>query len=220
VTFGDFPGPLVPPNPNISVAFVAKFSSSGILVDCSLFGAGSEKGRAIALNGSGSVYITGETYSPNLFVSSGAFQHHKLSPTSNASVFVTRLDDPGVPVFSTYFSGSNGDTFATGISVQPNEQVYVAGYTSSTTLPGAPAIVPNPTAGFVTKFAPYLEGIDYTQFLGAQINGFAVTQSASRFPWMLSHAILYTAGYRYTGSNVDAFVVKLEESPLIVAAPF
>lgn len=219
-TFGNFPGPLVPPNPNISAAYVAKFSTSGIIVNCALFGTGSEKGRAIAVNGPGSVYIAGETFSPNLFVSSGAFQHQKLSPTSDASIFVTRLDDPGIPVFSTYFSGSDGDTFATGISVQPNEQVYIAGYTSSTTLPGAPAIIPNPSAGFVTKFAPFLTGIDYTQFLGAQINGFAVTQSASRFPWMLPHTNLYTAGDRFTGSNLDAFVVKLEESSGIVTFPF
>ena len=219
VTFGTFPGPLVPPNPNISAAYVAKFNPNGILVNCALFGQGSEKGRAIAVNASGSVYIAGETFSPNLFVSSGAFQHQKLSPASNASVFVARLDDPGLPVYSTYFSGSNGDTFATGISLLPNDVVYVSGYTSSTTLPGAPAITPNPTAGFVTKFARFLTGIDYTQFLGAQINGFAVTQPA-RFPSILNRPILYTAGYRFTGSNVDAFVVKLEEPSVIVAFPF
>ena len=217
--FGTFPGPLVPPNPNISAAYVAKFNSSGMILNCSLFGAGSEKGRAIAVNEPGSVYIAGETFSPNLFVSSGAFQHTKLSPTSNASVFVTRIDEPGLPVFSTYFSGSNGDTFATGISVQPNDVVYVAGYTSSTTLPGAPAITPNPTAGFVTKFASFLTGINYTQFLGAQINGFAVTQFRS-VVFALSHPILYTAGYRFTGSNVDAFVVKLDEPVVIVTEPF
>jgi hypothetical protein len=220
-TFGTFPGPLLPPNPNISAAYVAKFNPNGYIVNCALFGVGSEKGRAIAVNGPGSVYIAGETFSPDLFVSSGAFQHQKLSPTSNASVFVTRLDDPGLPVYSTYFSGSDGDTLATGISVQPSTQVvYVAGYTSSTTLPGAPAIVPNPTAGFVAKFKPFLTGIDYTQFLGAQINGFAVTQSTFRFPWMLSHPILYTAGYRFTGNNVDAFVVKLDESPVVVVKQF
>jgi hypothetical protein len=220
-TFGTFPGPLLPPNPNISAAYVAKFHPNGFIVNCSLFGAGSEKGRAIAVNGPGSVYIAGETFSPDLFVSSGALQHQKISPVSNASIFVTRLDDPGLPVYSTYFSGSDGDTFAEGISVDPSTQVvYVAGYTSSRTLPGAPAIVPNPTAGFVTKFKPFLTGIDYTQFLGAQINGFAVTQSASRFPWILSHPILYTAGYRFTGSNVDAFVVKLDESPFAVVRQF
>jgi hypothetical protein len=220
-TFGTFPGPLLPPNPNISAAYVAKFDPRGFIVNCTLFGSGSEKGRAIAVNGPGSVYIAGETFSPDLFVSSGAFQHQKLSPTSNASIFVTRLDDPGLPVYSTYFSGSNGDTFATGISVRTDTQVvYVSGSTSSTTLPGAPAIVPNPTAGFVTKFKPFLTGIDYTQFIGAQINGLAVTQSVSRFPWILSHPILYTAGYRFTGNNVDAFVVKLDESPLVVVQQF
>lgn len=219
-TFGSFPGQLVPPNPNISVAFVARFSETGLLKNCALFGAGAEKGRAIAVFEPGSVYITGETYSTNLFVSSLAFQHQKLSPTTDASVFVTRLDDPGLPVYSTYFSGYEGDTFATGISVLPNQQVYVAGYTSSRTLPDAPAIIPNPTAGYVSKFTPFLTGLDYTQFLGAQINGFAVTQTTARFPWIVSHSILYTAGYRYTGSNVDAFVVKLEETPTILANPF
>jgi hypothetical protein len=47
---------------------------------------------------------------------------------------------------------------------------------TSTTFPGAPPIKPNPTAGFLVKLTPALNVLNYTVFLGAQINGLAVLQ--------------------------------------------
>jgi hypothetical protein len=121
-------------------------------------------------------------------------------------------------VFSTYLSGSNGDTYINAIAMNSGGEIYVAGDTSSTTLPGAPAITPNPTAGFFTKLNSTLSSLSYTVFLGAKINGLVVTQPFPRLP-IFTYPTIYTAGYRYTGglnaANTDAFVVKLDEQPLI-----
>jgi len=91
----------------------------------------------------------------------------------------------------------------------------VAGYTSATSFPGAPPITPNPYAGFLTKFTPQLSAIKYTTFLGAGIEGIVVTQAVPIF--FPTYPQIYTTGYRYTGglnlSNVDGFVVKLDEKP-------
>lgn len=190
-----------------STAFVSMFEPNGAARFSVYFGGGSDVGYAIAALDVGSVFIAGATSSFNLPVSSGAFQHNKPSPGNLASGFAAKIVDPGLFVFSTYLSGSNGDTFAKAISLHPSGAIYVAGNTSSTTFPGAPRLTPDPSAGFVVKFQPYLNALDYTVFLGAAINGIAVLNGTPG---------LFTTGWRYTGghnpSNADAFVVRLDEN--------
>jgi len=160
-------------------------------------------------------YVTGfvgpNTYFPT---SVGAFQTARPSP-SGYGTFVAELDSTyGERVYSSYLGGSNGSTVPTAIAVQGGN-VYVAGNTSSTSFPGAPAITPNPTAGWVVKLAPQLNGLNYTTFLGASINGIAVDLRRLVFYSTQSNVEIYTAGYRFTGSTAyqsqDAFAVKLVE---------
>jgi len=71
------------------------------------------------------------------------------------------------------------------------------------------------------KFDPSGNGPLYTTFLGLKINGVAVDK---RPPIIVpTYATIYTAGVRLTGgtaaSNQDAFVVKLDEAPVIVVHP-
>jgi hypothetical protein len=114
-------------------------------------------------------------------------------------------------MYSTYLSGTTGSTLARAIAVGGGGQVYVAGWTSSTTFPGAPAITPNPAAGFLCKLTPGLKALESTTFLGAGINGIALN-GLSLYPQ------IYTTGYRYTGglnsANLDAFVVGLSDAPV------
>ena len=89
--------------------------------------------------------------------------------------------------------------------------------------PSAPPITPNPTAGFLVKMDKDGNGPLYTVFLGAAINSVAVVQPTRNLGVVLTYPSIYTAGYRFTGgtaaSNQDAFVVKLDEAPVIVAHP-
>jgi hypothetical protein len=207
-----------------STAFVTKLKPGGLGTAYSvLWGGGGDSGLAITADANGNAYVAGATTSPNLLTSSGAFQKTKISPNTSVSSFVTRMTDPGIWVFSTYVSGSNGDTYANAIALDRYGDVYVAGDTSSTTLPGAPLIVPNPTAGFLMKLNSTLSTNNYTIFLGAQINGLVVTQPFTRLP-IFTYPTIYTSGYRYTdgtnASNTDAFVVKLDERPVIYPFPF
>jgi hypothetical protein len=59
----------------------------------------------------------------------------------------------------------------------------------------------------------------YTTFLGLKINGVAVNKPRPKN--VPTYATIYTAGVRLTGgtaaSNQDAFVVKLDEAPVIIA---
>lgn len=155
--------------------------------------------------------------------SPGALQTVRPS-LSGYGTFVAEFDSTyGGRTYSSYLGGSNGSTVPTAIAVQGGK-VYVAGNTSSTSFPGAPAITPNPTAGWVVKLAPQLNSLYYTTFLGASINGIAVDLRYQRFT-TISNVEVYTAGYRFTGSTAisseDAFAVKLVEpasSPIICCA--
>jgi hypothetical protein len=207
------------PSGAASMAFVTKLKPGGLgAVYSILWGGGADSGLAITADANGNAYVAGATNSFNLLTSSGAFQKTKPSPASAVSSFVTKFADPGLWVFSTYLSGINGDTYANAIALNRAGDIYVAGDTSSRTLPRAPPITPNPTAGFLTKLNPILSALNYTVFLGAQINGLAITQPFTRLP-IFTYPTIYTCGYRYTGginaANTDAFVVKLDERPVL-----
>ena len=104
-----------------------------------------------------------------------------------------------------------------GLALDRAGEIYVVGETSSTTFPLAPAITPNPWAGFLAKFTPQMNALDYVKFLGAGIYGVAIHQAYS--PIRPTYPQVYVAGYRYTGSTdsiaEDAFVSMLDETPTI-----
>jgi hypothetical protein len=106
--------------------FVTKFNPEGTQLLYSTFlgghttslGGGEDRGKSIAVDSSGSAYITGETGSPNFPISNpfrstwgGAFVT-KLSPTGNALIYSSNLD-----AYDT-----------TGIAVDGSGSAYVVGH--------------------------------------------------------------------------------------------
>lgn len=68
-------------------------------------------GNAIAVDGAGDAYITGETVSTNFpGVNASSFQPTKQGAANSYDVFVTKLNAAGTAiVYSTYLGGSGGD---------------------------------------------------------------------------------------------------------------
>jgi hypothetical protein len=178
------------------------------------FGGGSSYATAIAVDSNYNGYITGQTIS-GFPTTPEAFQPAK--PSTGPTAFVAKLVPLGEISNATYLGGTNGSSDGLSIAVDEAGQILVAGMTSSTNFPGAPAITPNPTAGFLSKLTPQLNTLDYTTFLGAQISGVAVLHPSGIHTTLYSQ--IYTAGSRYTGGidyqYLDAFVVKLSESPVV-----
>ncbi len=121
----------------ISDAFyVALKPKENLLVRSLQFGgSGAEWGRGIAVDGSGSVYLTGFTSSNDMPLAGTPFQ----DSYEYNDLFIARFAPDGELRYSTYFGGSGREGFNeithASIAVTPIRDVIVAGYTSSNDFP-------------------------------------------------------------------------------------
>jgi hypothetical protein len=116
-------------------AFITKLNSGGSALDYStlLGGSASDSGMGIAVDSSGSMYVSGSTYSSNFPTTSGAF--NRTYGGGNGDAIVVKLNPAGsVLAYSTYFGGS-GQEFGRDIAVDNNGYVYMAGDTLSPDFP-------------------------------------------------------------------------------------
>ena len=204
-------------------AFVSKLNSTGsdLLFSTYLGGSADEFGNGIAVDGSGNIYVAGNTNSDN-FPTQNAFQAGPSPTESGGNAFVTKLN-PSVPsyVFSTYLGGSAKDE-ANGIAIDSATNVYVTGNTRSTDFPTVVNAVQTKigdTSGdaFVTKFNSGGSSLSYSTYLGGNNNdaGFGIAvdisgnayvtgvTASTNFP--TANAIQPVSG----GPSNDAFVTKL-----------
>ena len=178
VTAGAFQTTNASLNPNTGLAptpdaFFAKFNPSGTRVYSTFLGGNSgDVGTAIALDSLGSAYIGGYTYSKNLPTTAGAFQALPVTFDTNIYVgFVSKFSPSGALSYSTYLSGSSGDTVL-GIAADSSGVVYVVGQTFSANFPVlAPLIGTKPglaadSAGFASVLNNSGSGLVSSTFLG------------------------------------------------------
>lgn len=130
-----------------------------------LGGSAFDQARAIAVDATGSAYITGLTGSTN-FPVANAF---RSASAGGNDVFVTKLNPAGTAiVYSTYLGGSSSDD-ASGIAVDNLGNAYVTGQTYSTDFPVANAFR-SASAGatdvFLTKLNPAGSALVYSTYLG------------------------------------------------------
>jgi hypothetical protein len=170
---------------------------------------------AIAVDGTGSAYVTGYTQSTN-FPTLSPYQATYLG---GQDVVVTKLTPSGnALVYSTYLGGAGSDTGA-GIAVDAAGSAYVTGWTSSTDFPTLLAY--QATRGgsydaFVTKLAPAGNALVYSTYLGGTSldQGWAIavdgvgaayvtgTTQSTNFPTLSAYQATSHGGF-------DAFVAKL-----------
>ncbi len=143
-------------------AFITKLDSSGknILFSIRLGGSLDDAGRAIAVDPSGNIYLTGSTYSTD-FPILNAYQ-----PTNKGSrdAFIVKLNSSGAVVYSTYLGGSArqrsgmpADDHGYGIAADSQGNAYVTGESRSTDFPATITGLtnsPNWGEAFVAGFGP------------------------------------------------------------------
>ena len=119
--------------------FVTKINAAGSALVYSSYvgGSGSDVGRGIAVDSSGNVYVTGDTFSsdfPTVNQIPGACQG-SCGTGNDDNVFVTKINAAGSAlVYSTYIGGSGGAAGA-AIAVDSSGNAFVTGFTQSSDFP-------------------------------------------------------------------------------------
>ncbi|MEP7288199.1 MAG: SBBP repeat-containing protein [Chloroflexota bacterium] len=205
-------------------AFVVKLNAagSGLVYSTYLGGSGSDdNGIEIAVDSSGSAYVTGSTNSADFPTTTGAFQTTFSGGFDDA--FVVKLNAAGSGlVYGTYLGGS-GDDNGAGIAVDGSSSVYVTGTTFSADFPTTIGAfqttfgMSGVTDAFVVKLNAAGSGLAYGTYLGGIIddngNGIAVDSSGSAYVAGYTDSANFpttTGAFQtiYSGGD-DAFVVKL-----------
>jgi hypothetical protein len=201
--------------------FVAKLTADGtsLIYATYLGGNDMDSGRAIAVDSSGAVYITGITKSLNFPTVAGSFRR---TPIGQSDVFVTKLSPSGSAVeFSTYIRGAGDDT-ATGIAVDNTSNVYVAGYTSSYDFPTYHAFQSSfqggPSDAFVFKLDASGSTFVYSSYIGGVGNdvamGIALNASGEAFLVGSTDSVNFPIRnpVQSKAKDTDAFLVRLDAS--------
>ncbi|MEZ5401570.1 MAG: SBBP repeat-containing protein [Bryobacteraceae bacterium] len=159
--------------PHSTDGFLTKFNliTREIVTSTYLGGASTEAVRGIAIDGSGSVYVTGETLSPDFPTTPGAYDPTIGGPSD---IFVSKFTGSTL-VWSTFIGGSAAETSHV-IALGPGGIVAIGGSSNSTDFPTVAA--PQPALrGFDDAVALRLNAsgsalLDST-FLGGTLNDVA-----------------------------------------------
>jgi Beta-propeller repeat len=146
--------------------FVAKLNPAGNSLEYCTYMGGSNDDRAygIAVDSSGSAYVTGTTTSPN-FPTRNAEQS-SLAGSRNAFVF--KLNSLGDMLeFSTFLGGSGADT-AYAIAIDSSGNSYIVGDTTSLNFPASGYQTSNRGSqdAFIAKLSPTGQQLVFATYLG------------------------------------------------------
>ena len=216
-------------------AFIMKLNPAGdAIVYSSVFGGGDydDYGSSIAVDQSGSAYITGRTFSSNFPTTTGALQTTFGNPSNHraADAFVTKFSPDGASfVYSTYLGGSGGD-FGDGIFVDASGAAYITGSTGSPNFSVTPGALQTSLAGmsnaFVAKLNAAGTNLVYSTYLGGKCldEGHAITIDASgnayftgttmsaEFPTTPGAIQTTLKSYPCSSQNGDVFVSKINST--------
>jgi len=156
-------------------AFVAKLDPGGSRLEFVTYigGSGMDRGGGIVVAEDGTVWITGQTTSPDFPVTDGAFG-------GAADAFVARIRADGTAVDFAAFVGGSGVDSGTGIARDADGYVYLTGNTASSdfaTVSATQAELGGPSDAFVIKLDPSGREAAYATYLGGRDGndaGFAI----------------------------------------------
>ncbi len=228
-TFQTFPatvGPDLHDNGG-SDAFVAKVNAAGTaLVYCGYIGGSDDDfGNAIAVDGSGNAYVTGQTFSTEATFPVTVGPDLTLNSLLFSDAFVAKVNAAGTAlVYCGYIGGSDEDQ-GNGIAVDSSGNAYVTGYTYSAQATFPVTVGPDLTFNsnglsdaFVAKVNAAGTALLYCGYIGGGDDDFgnAIALDSSRNAYVTGHTFSTqatfpeTVGPDLTSNGLsDAFVAKV-----------
>lgn len=194
--------------------FITKLNPSGSALVYSTYvgGSGDDCIAGLTVDGSGDVFATGNTTSPDFQTTSGSFQPKYAGPTVLpffvdqlfGDAFLLKLNPAGNQlVFSTYFGGS-GDDYGMGLALDSLGNVILTGFTDSPDFPvtsnalHAQLAGPQPSMddvilgdAFVAQFSPTGSRI-YATYVGGTLDDAGLSAAVS------SSGAAYVGGSTYS----------------------
>ena len=172
-------------------------------------------GKAIAIDWSGYIYITGST-SQTDFPTLNPLQK---SLAGGENLFVAKLDPAGVLLFSTFLGGS-GEDVGESIAVDNGGSIYLTGATSSANFPVLHALESSPKSvaghAFVTKLNTIGSALLYSTYLGGSGsdigNGIAVDAAGNATVVGNTSSADFPLMNPIQANPTGAFVSKLNEA--------
>jgi hypothetical protein len=215
-------------NPKYEVGFeVAAFDRTKPLIidpvlvySTYLGGTGNDYAQAIAVDASGSAYVTGYTYGTD-FPTLDAVQ-----PSNNGApdLFVAKLNGTGTGLIYSTYLGGRGENYGLAVAVNSSGNAFVTGFTNAPDFPTASPLQAANAGGydaFLTELDPAGSALVYSTYLGGSGDdygyGLAVDAQGNAYAtgFTTSWNFPTTAGAFQTvfrDGAYDAFVMKLEAS--------
>lgn len=141
---------------NFNDTYLIKLDNNGFKLWGTYYGGSqNEVIHSISFDASNNIYLSGETNSPDVFSSPGAYQVANASTSNVAEGFIAKFDTSGNRIWGTFYGSTNSDGFLY-CNVSADGFLYLAGTTNSSTgisTPGSyqPLFVGGQT-GMIIKF--------------------------------------------------------------------
>ncbi|MCC7551872.1 MAG: SBBP repeat-containing protein [Methanobacterium sp.] len=128
-----------------------------------------DKGRGLAVDNEGNIYIAGQAQSTDFPTTSEAYQKNNAG---SADVFVAKFKSTGEIIYCTLVGGTGADT-ANSLAIDSEGNAYVTGFTSSTDFPTTAGAYQTTKIGaqdaFVFALNPTGTALLYSTYLGGTI---------------------------------------------------
>lgn len=182
-------------------------------------GTGGDEIYSVVYDASGNVYIAGNTTSANNISTVGS---HQVTPGGAQDAFLAKFNSSGVLDWATYYGGTGSEN-GRAVAVDGIGNVYLAGYTNSSTaistVGSHQAVYGGVTDAFLVKFNS--SGVrQWGTYYGGSVveNGFSIDIDASNNIYLAgtttsANAISTIGSFQTTnGGATDAFLVTFNSS--------
>lgn len=158
--------------------FISKLNSglTSLLASTFLGGSSGDYGRAIALDGAGNVFVTGNTWPKDFPTTPGAYSTSFNG--GNDDVFVSKLNNGLTNLLASTFLGGYSNDFGKAIAIDTGGNVYVTGETVSPNFPTTDSAYDTTYQRetkdiFVSKFNNQLTSLSASTFLGGDAHDYS-----------------------------------------------